>query len=165
MSVFVCHWNWNTRCMTRTCTAAYAGMSKENISSIFHLFALSMELQFHVSHNTHTHTTVLQLFGFCLGQPEWAGTRWNIHPLTPIVVIKHPYPTKQKTFFQIKKNRCKEVMMHFKWSQGSAHYLDQKHNITHIRSMHTHTQPFYGPLGFCPELPGWAGTRKIKPGR
>jgi len=28
----------------------------------------------------------------------------------------------------------------------------------------THTQPFYGPLQFCPGLLGWAGTRKVKPG-
>jgi len=28
---------------------------------------------------------------------------------------------------------------------------------------HTHTQPFYVPLGFCPGLPRWAGTRKVKP--
>jgi len=27
----------------------------------------------------------------------------------------------------------------------------------------THTQPFYGPLGFCPGQTGWAGTRKVKP--
>jgi len=26
----------------------------------------------------------------------------------------------------------------------------------------THTQPFYGPLAFCPGLPKWAGTRKVK---
>ena len=32
-------------------------------------------------HNTHTHTTVLQLCGICPGQPGWAGTRRNIHPL------------------------------------------------------------------------------------
>jgi len=31
-------------------------------------------------------------------------------------------------------------------------------------STHTHhTQPFYGPLGFCPGLPWWACTRKVKP--
>jgi len=36
----------------------------------------------------HTHTTVLWLYRFCLGQPGWAGT---IHPLTLIVVINHPY--------------------------------------------------------------------------
>jgi len=40
---------------------------------------------------THTYTTVLWLFGFCPGQPGWAGTRRNIHPLTLIVVINHPY--------------------------------------------------------------------------
>jgi len=28
----------------------------------------------------------------------------------------------------------------------------------------THTQPFYGSLGFCLGLPMWAGTRKVKPG-
>ena len=38
----------------------------------------------------HTHTNVLQLSGFCLGQPRWAGTRRNIHPLTLIVAISHP---------------------------------------------------------------------------
>ena len=29
----------------------------------------------------HTHTTVLRLCGICPGQPGWAGTRRNIHPL------------------------------------------------------------------------------------
>jgi len=31
--------------------------------------------------HAHTHTTVLWLYGFCQWQPEWAGTRRNIHPL------------------------------------------------------------------------------------
>ena len=36
-----------------------------------------------VSHSTHTHThNVLWLYGVCPGQPVWAGTRRNIHPLT-----------------------------------------------------------------------------------
>ena len=39
---------------------------------------------------TTTITTVLRLSGFCSGQPRWASTRRNIHPLTPIVVINHP---------------------------------------------------------------------------
>ena len=30
---------------------------------------------------SHTHTTVLRLCGICPGQPGWAGTRRNIHPL------------------------------------------------------------------------------------
>jgi len=37
------------------------------------------------------HTTILRLFGFCPGQAGWTGTRRNIHPLTPIVVIKYSY--------------------------------------------------------------------------
>jgi len=39
---------------------------------------------------THTQHTVLWLSGFCPEQPGWAGTRRNIHPLTPIVVINRP---------------------------------------------------------------------------
>ena len=37
-----------------------------------------------------TTTTILWFSGLCLGQPGWAGTSINIHPLTPIVVINHP---------------------------------------------------------------------------
>jgi len=44
----------------------------------------------HAHTHTHTHTTILWLSGFCPGQPGWAGTRRNIHPLTPIMVICHP---------------------------------------------------------------------------
>jgi len=29
----------------------------------------------------HIHTTILRLCGICPGQPGWAGTRRNIHPL------------------------------------------------------------------------------------
>jgi len=36
--------------------------------------------------NNNNHFTAL-----CLGLLEWAGTRRNIHPLTLIVVINHPY--------------------------------------------------------------------------
>ena len=37
---------------------------------------------------------------------------------------------------------------------------------THARTHECmHAQPFYGPLGFCPGLSGWASTRKVKPGR
>jgi len=44
----------------------------------------------HTHTHTHTHTTVLQLSEFSPGQPGWASTRINIHPLTPIMVISHP---------------------------------------------------------------------------
>ena len=40
--------------------------------------------------HTHIHTTILQLSRFCPSKPWWAGTRTNIHPLTPIMVINHP---------------------------------------------------------------------------
>ena len=37
--------------------------------------------------DTHTHN---RLTTFCPGLPGWAGTRGNIHPLTPILMIGHP---------------------------------------------------------------------------
>jgi len=40
-----------------------------------------------VFYSAATTTTILQLSGLCLGQPGWAGTRRNIHPLTPVMVI------------------------------------------------------------------------------
>jgi len=39
---------------------------------------------------TATTSTVLRLSEFCPGQPGWAGTRTNIHPLTPILIVNHP---------------------------------------------------------------------------
>jgi len=53
------------------------------------LYSLDNHTQSHTHAHTHTHTTVLRLYGFCPGQPGWAGTRRNIHPLTLIVVINH----------------------------------------------------------------------------
>jgi len=47
-------------------------------------------LQYTCIGTTHTHTTILRLCGICPGQPGWASTRRNIHPLTLIVVINHP---------------------------------------------------------------------------
>jgi len=40
--------------------------------------------------NTHTHDHLMAL---CPGLPWWAGTRRNIHPLTPILIIRHPLST------------------------------------------------------------------------
>jgi len=37
----------------------------------------------------HTHAQLFHGSGFCPGQPGWAGTRRNIHPLTSIFVISH----------------------------------------------------------------------------
>jgi len=44
-----------------------------------------------------------------------------------------------------------------------AHTHTNTHARTHAHTHNTHTQLFYGPLGFCPGLPKWAGTRKVKP--
>jgi len=44
----------------------------------------------HAHKHAHTHTIILRLSGLCLGLPGLAGTRKNIHPLTPIMVINHP---------------------------------------------------------------------------
>jgi len=46
---------------------------------------------YYLQNNNYYYTTiVLRLSGFYLGQPGWASTRRNIHPLTPIMVINHP---------------------------------------------------------------------------
>ena len=43
--------------------------------------------------HTHTHTTVWRPLVRETGLPEWAGTRRNMHPLTPILIIGHPVST------------------------------------------------------------------------
>jgi len=42
-----------------------------------------------------------------------------------------------------------------------SHFTVSFHNENKRDIMHT--QPFYGLLGFCPGLPRWASTRKVKP--
>jgi len=42
----------------------------------------------HAHTYTHTHT-ILQLSGFCPGLPGWAGTKRNILPLTPILIVNY----------------------------------------------------------------------------
>jgi len=39
---------------------------------------------------------------------------------------------------------------------------NQQHHIKALKATHIHIL-FYGRLGFCLALPGWAGTRKVKP--
>jgi len=56
-----------------------------------------------------THTTILRLSGFFPGQPGWAGTRRNIHPLTSYMIINHPL----------------SVFLHLLWSMAS--YLFNLH--------------------------------------
>jgi len=82
----------------------------------------------------HTHTTVLRLFGFCPRQPGWASTRRNIHPLTLIVVINHPYLLSPSTMIHgilSVQSSCFTVFFHnlspsFLWSTswpGTLHFI------------------------------------------
>jgi len=41
--------------------------------------------------------------------------------------------------------------------------FSQAHFPYSFVTVHTHTQPSYGPHGFCMELPRWASTGKVKP--
>jgi len=59
-----------------------------------------------INTHTHTHTTVLRRFGFCPGQPRWAGTRRNIHSLTPIVIIKYLYLLPPSSTIHGMVSRC-----------------------------------------------------------
>ena len=52
---------------------------------------------------------------------------------------------------------CKEGI--YQLSHAFDHFLGTTVTHTHI------TQPFYCSAGICLGLPGWAGTRKVKPGR
>ena len=54
----------------------------------------------------------------CPGQPGWAGTRRNIHPLTLIVVINHPYLLSPSTTIQSRdQNLQQNVQDHSKTLQ------------------------------------------------
>jgi len=77
-----------------TTIICYAGLlqSQSIVDNIIHGCCItSSYTHTSMSHkHMHTHMHTQQLFGCCLGQPGWAGTRRNIHPLTPIMVINHP---------------------------------------------------------------------------
>jgi len=63
------------------------------------------------------------------------------------------------------------VFISYSWQLLQSSQLDKlQHPVTcetvYLTYQHTHnTQSFYCSSGFCPGLPGWAGTRKVKPGR
>jgi len=47
----------------------------------------------------------------------------------------------------------------------SLNWIAKRESAVLCPSIYAHTQPFYRLLGFCLGLPGWASTRKVKPGR
>jgi len=67
--------------------------------------------------------------------------------------MKHIYLWGKHVYFIIfyPLTHFKHILMYFI-------FICVKHTCTHI---HTHTR---GPLRVCSGLPGWAGTRKVKPG-
>ena len=107
---------------------------------------------------THTHTTVLWLFGFCPGQPGWAVTRRNIHPLTLIVVINHPYllsPSTTTHGILCFQSTCSTVFFHnlspsFLWSTSwpGTSTLYSIHFFTQSLSSFRNTCPYHRNL-FC----------------
>ena len=59
-------------------------LTSHNIDQVLGMTAMPKTTYLH----THNHLTTL-----CPGLPGWAGTRRNIHPLTPILIIGHPLST------------------------------------------------------------------------
>jgi len=69
------------------CCVLSAGLS---FWRLIHNFLLGPKIcHFTIVPHTHTQPSYQMASGFCLGQPGWAGTRRNIHPLLPIMVISH----------------------------------------------------------------------------
>ena len=55
------------------------------------IFHLPTHTHAHTHARTHAHThTHNRLTALCPGLPGWASTRRNIHPLTSILIIRHP---------------------------------------------------------------------------
>jgi len=57
--------------------------------------------------HTYTHNHLMAL---CPGLPGWAGTRRNICPLTPILIIKHPLSTSS-TYYDPYHPSCSIYML------------------------------------------------------
>jgi len=105
---------------------------------------------------------------------------WCIHPLTPIMVISRPL-SASSIYYDPRHSPCSiyvpDSLFHnlcpsFLWSTSWSGTL---HFILHA-FLHPVTVPFFchyyynyyncfTALDFCPGLPRWAGTRKVKPGK
>ena len=107
----------------------------------------------HITHthtHTHTHTTILRLCGICPEQPGWAGTERNIHPLTLIVVINHPYLLSPSTTIHgilPIQSTCSTVFFHnLQVFFGLS--LDLEPSTSY--SIHFFTQPLSSFRSTCP---------------
>jgi len=106
---------------------------------------------------TTTTTTILWPSGFCPGQTRWAGTRRNIHPLTPIVVINHPLSVSSIYYDPWHPSYSIHVLYSLfpqSLSKFSLVYLLAWHSPLHTPYISSHTQPFYSSLNFVRDNPG-----------
>ena len=70
------------------------------------------------------------LTAFCLGLPGWAGTRRNIHPLTPVLIINHPSSTSPYTTIHsilFIKFTCLAVLLDSDWISNNNKSLNKFH--------------------------------------
>jgi len=65
----------------------------------------------------HTHTRTQPFNGPCPGLPGWAGTRRNIHPLTPIFVTRHPLWTSS-VYYDPRHPPCSVYVLGSPFSQA-----------------------------------------------
>jgi len=123
-------WDWdamyNTHLPVKTTTRSHNELDNTHHGELCRYMFIKL-------HDTHTHTTILWLCGFCPGKPRWAGTRRNIHPLTPIVVIKYPYlpcpsmihgilPTQSTCFTFFFHNLSPSFLWSTSWP-GTLHFI------------------------------------------
>jgi len=95
----------------------------------------------------------------CLGQTRCDVTvRWNSVRQEAVEIAKLVDTLEYSIVTGCDSNGCCLA-----WWMRLTHSLCLLQADGHTHT-HTHT-PFCGPLQFCPGLPGWAGIRKVKPGR
>ena len=149
------HCDWN--CPAVHASESQVDSSVAEMTSVDAAGLLSKQVSKHT--HTHTHTTVLQLFGFCPGQPGWASTSRNIHPLTLIMVINHPYLLPPSTTIHgilPIQSTCFTVFYHnlspsFLWSTswpGTLHSYSI-HFFTQSLSSFRNTCPYHRNLFCC----------------
>jgi len=108
-----------------------------------------------------THTTVLQLYGFCPGQPRWASTRSNIHPPTHIY---HGHKSSLLCFIHLLRSMAPSLFNPRAWQSfftislqvffrlplGLAPYTSYSiHFFTKSSSAFSNTCPYHHNLFHC----------------
>ena len=102
--------------------------------------------------HTHNHLTAL-----CTGLPGWASTRRNIHPLTSILIIRHPFQLPSSTMIHsvlLVQSACLTDLFH-NLSQGplwsfSCSWTSTSYSIHSFFSHHMSIQSQPVLLSFIP---------------